>query len=342
MQVFKNNFCEIFYKKHGIGYWFCKNKKLIPNKKVVYIYTMRMYIMCLISLFVGIVNGQKTDTTQYYLKIDEKYIESLNQFDSSENNYDVFLKLDTYKQRFDYLNQNTQLSIDYNNITYSYVLKYLNYKWYNKIIGLSVYYFPLFESKLAQYGLPKELKYLSVVESNLNPRAVSHVGAKGLWQFMPETGEFYGLKSNQYVNLFYDPVASSDASARFLKSLYKEFGDWSLAISAYNCGAGNVRKAIRKAGSKNYWKVRPYLPKETQAYVPSFVAVNYLFNFYKYHNIKVNYFKFTFFDTKMIITDSEYSFSDLSKTYNESVLRFCNPQITTDVIPKGSVIYVKQ
>lgn len=142
-----------------------------------------------------------------------------------------------------------------NDVTFAYVKKYLSYRWYGKIIGLSSYYFPLFENKLAQYGMPQELKYLAVVESALNPRAGSWAGAKGLFQFMPATGTQFGLGANSYVNTFYDPVANTDCAA-LLKHLYLQFGDWNLAISAYNCGEGNVQKAINKAGSKNYWKVQ--------------------------------------------------------------------------------------
>ena len=126
-----------------------------------------------------------------------------------------------------------------------------------------------------------------------------------------------------------------------LRNDYLELGDWNLAISAYNCGGGNVRKGIRKAGSKNYWKVRPFLPKETQAYVPSFIAVNYLFNFYKYHNIRPSYFKYSFLDLKVIKVNESTSFQNLGKEFSYDLVRFANPQFTSNFIPKGSVVYVK-
>jgi len=278
---------------------------------------------------------------EYFIKIDDKYIHHLNQLNSSSEKFENTLNLTTFKNRFNFLDANTGLHIDYNDITYTYVKKFLGYQWYPKIIGLSVYYFPLFESKLDHYGIPRELKYLAVVESALNPRAGSWAGASGLWQFMPATGAEYGLSKSSYVNTFYDPMANADAGARYLKYLYKYFGDWNLAISAYNCGPGNVNKAIKRAGSRNYWKLRPYLPKETQAYVPSFIAVNYLFNFYKEHKIRPSYFKYSFFDMRRIKINETTTFAELSKQFNYGVLKFANPQFFTETIPKGSIVYVK-
>ena len=287
---------------------------------------------------IGILSANSSlNAQETYIKYNQKYIESLGE----DSNIDETLHLDTYKNRFAFLNQNTYLNIDYNDITYTYVKKYLSYRWYGKIIGLSTYYFPLFESKLNQYGMPLELKYLAVVESALNPRAGSWAGAKGLWQFMPATGAEYGIKQNSYINIFYDPVGNTDSAVRYLKDLYVQLGDWNLAISAYNCGAGNVRKAIKKAGSRNYWKVRPYLPKETQAYVPSFIAVNYLFNFYKEHNIRPQYFKFNFLDLKVIKVNETTSLDALGKQFNYEILKFANPQFTSSVVPKGIIVYEK-
>lgn len=286
-------------------------------------------------------NTIEEENGEYFIKQDKKYINSLNKINSSSEEFDTTIDLSTYKNRFAYLDFNTNLSIDYNDITYSYVKKFLSYKWYPKIIGLSVYYFPLFESKLDHYGIPRELKYLAVVESALNPRAGSWAGASGLWQFMPATGAEYGLSKSSYVNTFYDPMANADAGARYLKYLYKYFGDWNLAISAYNCGPGNVNKAIKRAGSRNYWKLRPYLPKETQAYVPSFIAVNYLFNFYKEHKIRPTYFKYSFFDMRRIKINETTTFAQLSKQFNYGVLKFANPQFFTETIPKGSIVYVR-
>lgn len=304
----------------------------------------KVKILAFLTLSNSYLLGQNTieeENGEVYIKQEQKYINRLNELNDSSEDFNTTLDLKTYQDRFRFLDFNTRLNIDYNDVTFAYVKKFLGYRWYPKIIGLSTYYFPLFESKLDKYGLPRELKYLSVVESALNPRAGSWVGATGLWQFMPPTGKQYGLTKNIYVNTFYDPMSNSDAGARYLRDLYREFGDWNLAISAYNCGAGNVRKAIRKAGTKNYWKLRPYLPKETQAYVPSFIAVNYLFNFYKEHNMKPSYFKFNFFDLKIIKINKTTTFKELSKKFDYRILKFANPQFLTETIPQGSIVYVR-
>lgn len=293
---------------------------------------IKIIILLLLIISAGL------DAQETFIKYNEPFLKSLG----NDNEINDILKESTFKERFIFLNENTSLPIDYNEVTYIYVKKYLSYKWYGKVIGLSAYYFPLFEKKLAQYGMPLELKYLAVVESALNPRAGSQAGAKGLWQFMPLTGSEYGIRQNKYVNIFYDPVANTDAAVRYLKDLYLQFRDWNLAISAYNCGAGNVRKAIKKAGSTNYWKVRPFLPKETQAYVPSFVAVNYLFNFYKYHNIKPSYFRYSFHDMHIIKVNETTTLEALGKSYNYDLLKFANPQFLTSLVPKGSIVYVKK
>lgn len=301
------------------------------------------FLSCILGLqlFFSQKNTIEKERGQYFIKQDKKFIQELNSINTSSEEFISELDLSTYKNRFAYLNFNTKLSIDYNEVTYSYVKKFLSYRWYPKIIGLSVYYFPLFESKLDYYGIPRELKYLAVVESALNPRAGSWAGANGLWQFMPATGNDYGLRKNEYVNTFYDPMSNADAGARYLRDLYKMYGDWNLAISAYNCGPGNVNKAIRRAGAKNYWKLRPYLPKETQAYVPSFIAVNYLFNFYTEHKMKPSYFRYSFFDLKRIKINRTTTFANLSKNFDYNILKFANPQFITETIPEGSIVYVK-
>ena len=154
------------------------------------------------------------------------------------------------------------------------------------MLGASNFYMPIFEQALDTYGLPLELKYLPVIESALNPIAVSRVGATGLWQFMLATGKQYGLDVNTLVDERRDPVKASDAAARYLRDLYKIFGNWHLVIAAYNCGPENVNKAIRRSnGVKDYWHIYPYLPKETRGYVPAFIAANYIMNYYCEHNI---------------------------------------------------------
>ena len=154
------------------------------------------------------------------------------------------------------------------------------------MLGASNFYMPIFEQALETYQLPLELKYLPVIESALSPTAVSRVGATGLWQFMLATGKMYGLNVNTLVDERRDPIKSSYAAARYLKDLYKVFGDWNLVIAAYNCGPENINKAIKRSnGEKDYWKIYPYLPKETRGYVPAFIAANYIMTYYCEHNI---------------------------------------------------------
>lgn len=154
------------------------------------------------------------------------------------------------------------------------------------VLGRSKLYFDMFEEKLAEHNLPIELKYLAVIESGLRPQVKSRAGALGLWQFMYGTGKMYGLKENSYVDERMDPELATDAACRYLKKLYEIYNDWNLALAAYNAGPGNVNKAIRRSGNKlTYWEVRPFLPRETQGYVPNFIAAAYLLTYHAEHNI---------------------------------------------------------
>ena len=181
------------------------------------------------------------------------------------------------------------ITLPYNETVKNYMVLYSE-KMPSKmgqILSLSEYYFPIFEETLDRYGLPLELKYMAVIESHLNPRAESVYGAKGLWQFMYRTGLSYGLRVNSYIDERMDAVLSTDAACRYLKDAYAIFGSWPLAISAYNCGSGNVNKAIKRAGgSTDYWKVYDYLPRETRGYVPAMVGAMYAFNYAKEYGIR--------------------------------------------------------
>lgn len=183
---------------------------------------------------------------------------------------------------------NSFIPLPYNNIIKNHIIYYTQ-RIPNKIdliLGLSSYYLPIFEEIFDQYDMPKELKAMAIIESALNPVATSRVNARGIWQFMFRTARQYNLEITTYVDERLDPVASSHAAAKYLKDAYTIFGDWSLAIASYNCGAGNVNKAIRRAGgSRDFWTIYPYLPRETRGYVPSFVAALYTLAYYKDHNI---------------------------------------------------------
>ena len=204
------------------------------------------------------------------------------------------------------------------------------------MLGMSLYYMPIFEEALERHGLPLELKYLPVIESALNPNAVSKAGAAGLWQFMPGTATPMGLEVNSIVDERRDPIKSSDAAARYLKQLYNTYGDWSLAIAAYNCGPGNVNKALRRAGGgkKDFWQIYRFLPAETRGYVPAFIAANYAMNYYDKHNISPA------LAARPIVTDTVHvnrrvHFEQISDVLGIPMdeLRILNPQYRRDIIP---------
>jgi len=190
-----------------------------------------------------------------------------------------------FMRRLDSLKRDVPL--DYNEYVQSYIEIYAhNRDEMGRVLGLTKYYFPIYEKAFRDAGIPEEIKYLSIVESKLDPYAVSRVGATGLWQFMYTTAKLYGLNMDDYIDERRDPVQSSYAAAAYLKDAYEEFGDWLLAIASYNCGKSNVEHAIARAGgASDFWSIRQYLPVETRGYVPAFIAVAYLMNYYDKHNI---------------------------------------------------------
>ena len=196
---------------------------------------------------------------------------------------------DEYCRRLEKINAISPFQLDCNDITLGMIRFFVkNRRGFAKIVlGRSKLYFDLYETTLAKYDMPIELKYLSVIESGLRPQVKSPAGALGLWQFMYGTGKMYGLVENSYIDERMDPVKATEAACKFLKKLHGIYGDWNLALAAYNAGPGNVNKAIRRSGGKRtYWEVRPYLPRETQGYVPNFIAATYLLTYYVEHNIK--------------------------------------------------------
>lgn len=232
------------------------------------------------------------------------------------------------------------MEMPYNNVVREFIDLYAG-KLRSRVsymLGVSNFYIPLFEEALDAYGLPDELKYLPVIESSLNPTAVSRAGASGLWQFMLKTGKIYNLRSNSLIDERRDPIKSTYAAARYLKELYGIYGDWNLVIAAYNCGPGNVNKAIHRAGEvTDYWAIYPYLPRETRGYVPSFIAANYIMNYYCEHNICPMEAQLpTGTDTLQISRDLHFQqIADLCKVEIE-VLRALNPQYKLDIVPGNS------
>lgn len=205
------------------------------------------------------------------------------------------------------------------------------------MLGLGEYYFPIFEEALDAECMPLELKYLPVIESALNPRALSRVGACGLWQFMYSTGRMYKLEINSYVDERRDPYVSTQAAVKYLNDLYSIYEDWILVIAAYNCGPGNVNKAIRRSGGKrNYWDIYYHLPRETRGYVPAFIAANYAFNYYGEHGIVPLKQTFPSMCDSIMVADGLH-FEQIAAKLDLSVeeLRDLNPQYRADVIPGG-------
>lgn len=233
-----------------------------------------------------------------------------------------------------------RMEMPYNDVVQKFIDKYSNQlrRSVSYMLGAANFYMPIFEQALETYGLPLELKYLPVIESALNPNAVSRVGATGLWQFMLATGKQYGLEVNSLVDERRDIVKSSYAAAEYLSDLYKIFGDWNLVIAAYNAGPQSINKAIHRAkGEKDYWKIYPYLPKETRGYVPGFIAANYIMNYYCEHNICPMVTELpTKTDTVMV--DRDVHFEQIAAVLNMDMeeIKMLNPQYRTNLVNGGS------
>ena len=229
------------------------------------------------------------------------------------------------------------VSLSYNSTVKNYIAMYTNRKpkQVAVMLGLANYYFPLFEEALAKYGLPMELKYLPIIESALNPGANSSASAVGLWQFMYPTGKMYKLEISTFVDERRDPLKATDAAVRYLRDLYNIYNDWHLVIAAYNCGPGNVNKAIKRSGNaRDYWKIYYNLPKETRGYVPAFIAANYVMNFYQNHNIYPLLPEFPII-TDTIMVNEYLHFDQISEVIGMSMaqIRTLNPQYRRDIIP---------
>lgn len=202
-------------------------------------------------------------------------------------------------------------------------------------------FFPMFETVLDRYGVPGELKYLAIVESALNPQATSRVGAAGLWQFMYNTGKLYGLEVNSLVDERRDPYKSTHAAARYLRSLYRLYDDWALALAAYNCGPGNINKAIaRSGGHRDFWRIYPYLPRETRGYVPAFIAVNYVMNYYHLHGLHPAALELPVrSDTVHVSGDVLFHYVREALAVDSGALATLNPQFRAEYIPASTGNY---
>lgn len=231
----------------------------------------------------------------------------------------------------------TIMNMPYNTVVRQYIDRYStkNRALVSYALGISHYYMPIIEEAIDRYNMPHELKYLPIVESAMKPKAVSPAGAKGLWQFMFGTSKLYGLKSNNYIEERFDPIKSTDAALRYLNDLYKLFGTWDLALAAYNCGPGRVKKAIlRSGGKKDFWGIYKYLPRETRGYVPAFIAANYIMTYHSEHGICPMEPNVPITTDTLHITRNLH-FSQIAETCGVSLeeIRAINPQYVRDIIP---------
>lgn len=250
--------------------------------------------------------------------------------------YDDFI----YEARLAKLDAASPFDLVYNSHVRGFIDLYLMRKResMSRMLGVSQLYYPMFEEVLDRYNIPLELKHLAVIESALNPNARSKAGAQGLWQFMYPTGKMYGLSVNSYIDERSDPYKATVAAAEYLKALYGLFNDWQMVLAAYNAGPGTISKAIRRSGGKKtYWEIRPFLPRETQSYVPAFIAANYAMNYYAEHNIYPAIPKKTYFEVDTVVLKEQMSFDQISASldvpYEE--VKYFNPQYRKDVIPAG-------
>ena len=251
----------------------------------------------------------------------------------------AFLPTDTLKARLRLLDEKTPFNIAYNPSLERVINSFLKGKrgLIQRMLTASQFYFPLFEQELDNQNIPLEVKYLAIVESALNPRARSRVGATGLWQFMFATGKMYGLDVSSYVDERRDPIASTKSASKYLAKLYGIFGDWDLALAAYNSGPGNVNKAIRRSGGyKNYWNIRRNLPRETAGYLPAFLATMYLFEYAEEHGFERVPIERPYFETDTVHIKELVTFEQISKTVGISMeeLKVLNPQYKLNIIPK--------
>ena len=282
--------------------------------------------------------------------IDQRWMKELSDaslsnemfFDIENLNIDekVSYDLDTelLKKRLHKLDVQSPFVIEYNPALENVIKSFLKNraKSFERQMAIAEYYFPLFEEKLSKYNLPLEIKYLAIVESALQPKAKSKVGAGGLWQFMPATGKQYKLDITTYVDERHDPIKSTEAACHYMMNMYEIFGDWSLVLASYNCGPGNVSKAIRRSGGKtDYWEIRKFLPQETANYLPAFLATMYIYEFKKEHGLVPHKAEMKYAETDTVMVKHAMTFKQLSDLLDisEEQLEYLNPIYKSKYIP---------
>ncbi len=304
-------------------------------KRLLYILILNWMLIPVIRANDSIV-AISTDTILERIFFDE----ALAWLDTTECTSDTLiteLPDSIYKQRLQALP--FVIEVPYNEVVRRYILRYVKHspRQLAALQRKAEYYFPIFEDILAKHDLPYELCYMPVIESALNPQARSHMGATGLWQFMPATGKKYGLEINSLVDERMDPIRSTEAACLFLKNLYAIFQDWNLVIAAYNCGPGNVNKAIHRAGGKrDFWSIYPYLPSETRGYLPIFIAASYAMNYAEAHGI-CPATPLATMASDTIVTTQRQHLKQIADNIDIPLaeLRRLNPQYPRDIIPGG-------
>ena len=268
----------------------------------------------------------------YFITTTKKRDDSVNQ------NINPYINTDTLKKRLKALDSKTPLNITYNPVIERLINNYLGNRRRSleRLMLRSYYYFPMFEEILDKHDVPLEIKYLSVIESALRPRAKSPVGASGLWQFMFSTAKIYNLEVSSYVDERLDPLMSTNAAALYLKRLYNIFGDWELALAAYNAGPGNITKAMRRSGGyRNYWNIRSFLPRETANYIPAFFATLYIFEYAEQHGFYNSLTTPSIIETDTVKIKQMIHFDHIDAVLNVGIetLEFLNPSYKLNLIP---------
>lgn len=301
-----------------------------------------------ISYLDSIKNSFKKDNLA--IRVDSLWMKELTSLDiyddlskdiqniNTDKNVDVELPTELLKQRLQAMNEKSPFGIEYNQGLENIIKSFLKNrkKSFSRLMALSEYYFPIFEEAFAKQNVPLEIKYLAVVESALNPKAVSKMGATGLWQFMYGTGKQYNLKIDSYIDERSDALKATAAASEYMTKMYSVFGDWELVLASYNSGPGNVTKAIRRSGGKTkYWDIRNYLPRETQGYVPAFLATMYLFEYHKEHGINPERAVIKNFETDTVRIKNQMTFKQIADLLDmpQSQIELLNPCYKLKVVP---------
>lgn len=301
------------------------NLRIYPIALLLLLFTLTVNAKTSAIPTAAIALGTTSDDTSFVIP----------EVDLSQLNIAPKFELAVYKKRLDSLTK--QIPLDYNEHVQGYINLYAfrRREQVERMLGLSEFYFPMVERVFKEYNIPTEFKYLAIVESALNPYAVSPVGATGMWQFMFTTGKMYNLKITSHIDERRDPLKATHAAAKYFVDMYKRYGDWLLVIAAYNCGPGNVNRAIRKSGGgKTFWEIRNYLPGETRGYVPAYIAATYIMNCAEVHNIYPTYPNFSFM-TDTVQLAQPVAFKDIVKLCGISAeeLKILNPIFKKDFVP---------